>query len=86
MCPHAKKQKCGCEKPYLVCLHPDTHLVKCWDEEKCPLKASVVKDGQCAVEEQRSDCRASKGAFVEELDLFAEAEAPKDDLTYEMFA
>ena len=37
ICPHAKKQKHGCEKPYLVCLHPKTRIVKCYDKAKCPL-------------------------------------------------
>lgn len=37
ICPHAKKQRQGCEKPYLVCLHPKTRIVKCYEEAMCPL-------------------------------------------------
>lgn len=36
-CPHAKKQKHGSEKPYLVCLHQKTRIVKCYEEALCPL-------------------------------------------------
>ena len=36
-CRFAKRQRPGVEKPYQVCLHLDTGIVKCWNEEDCPL-------------------------------------------------
>lgn len=98
MCPHAKKPLYGCEKPYLVCLNPRTRIVKCRDERRCPLLASGNPDGQCAVDDLRSDPGASTAASVEQMDLFRggtrEVEDVvedisydrDDDLSYDMFA
>lgn len=79
MCPHAKKPLCGLEKPYQVCLHPRTRIVKCTDERRCPLLASGDKDGQSATDGLRGRLRASTGASVEQMDLFRDGTGDAGD-------